>query len=58
MGSHLTSLDSQCGNSYPVNPGHALIVSRRQISYWWEATTEENTDLMALVDEVRARIAE
>ena len=45
-------------DAYPVNPGHALVVSRRQISDWWEATTEERTDLMALVDEVRAHIAE
>ena len=45
-------------DAYPVNPGHALVVSRRQITDWWEATTEERADLMALVDEVRAQIAE
>jgi diadenosine tetraphosphate (Ap4A) HIT family hydrolase len=45
-------------DAYPVNPGHALVVSRRQISDWWAATTEERTDLMALVDEVRAHIEE
>jgi diadenosine tetraphosphate (Ap4A) HIT family hydrolase len=33
---------------YPVNPGHALVVSRRQMSDWWEATTEERTDLWLL----------
>jgi diadenosine tetraphosphate (Ap4A) HIT family hydrolase len=45
-------------DAYPVNPGHALVVSRRQIGDWWAATTEERTDLMALVDEVRAHIEE
>jgi diadenosine tetraphosphate (Ap4A) HIT family hydrolase len=45
-------------DAYPVNPGHALVVSRRQIGDWWAATTEERTDLTALVDEVRAHIEE
>jgi diadenosine tetraphosphate (Ap4A) HIT family hydrolase len=45
-------------DAYPVNTGHALVVSRRQISDWWAATTEERADLMALVDEVRAHIEE
>jgi superfamily II DNA or RNA helicase/diadenosine tetraphosphate (Ap4A) HIT family hydrolase/HKD family nuclease len=45
-------------DAYPVTPGHALVVSRRQISDWWEATTEERADLMVLVDEVRAQIEE
>ena len=45
-------------DAYPVNPGHAFVVSRRQISDWWEATTEERTDLMTLIEEVRAHIEE
>jgi diadenosine tetraphosphate (Ap4A) HIT family hydrolase len=45
-------------DAYPVNPGHALVVSRRQIGDWWAPTTEERTDLTALVDEVRAHIEE
>ncbi|OBJ70974.1 DUF3427 domain-containing protein [Mycobacterium sp. 1274756.6] len=44
-------------DAFPVNPGHALVVSRRQISDWWAATLEERTDLISLVDEVRDRIA-
>lgn len=43
-------------DAFPVNPGHALVVSRRQISDWWAATPEERVDLMALVDDVRAHI--
>jgi diadenosine tetraphosphate (Ap4A) HIT family hydrolase len=45
-------------DAYPVNPGHTFVVSRRQISDWWQVTTEERIDLMALVDEVRAHIEE
>ncbi|WP_024440929.1 DUF3427 domain-containing protein [Mycobacterium sp. UM_WGJ] len=45
-------------DAFPVNPGHALVVSRRQISDWWAATPEERIDLMALVDDVRAHIAQ
>lgn len=45
-------------DAYPVSPGHALVVSRRQISDWWEATADERADLMTLVDEVRAAIEE
>jgi len=43
-------------DTYPVNPGHALVVTRRQINDWWDATVEERTDLMDLVEQVRAHI--
>lgn len=43
-------------DTYPVNPGHALVVTRRQISDWWDATVDERTDLMALVEQVRTHI--
>ncbi|HVW34363.1 MAG TPA: DEAD/DEAH box helicase family protein, partial [Acidimicrobiia bacterium] len=43
---------------YPVRRGHALVISHRLIPTWWEATSEERADLMALVDEVKRRIDE
>jgi superfamily II DNA or RNA helicase/diadenosine tetraphosphate (Ap4A) HIT family hydrolase/HKD family nuclease len=43
-------------DAHPVNPGHALVVSRRQISDWWEATAGERSDMFELVDIVRAKI--
>ncbi|WP_168702510.1 DUF3427 domain-containing protein [Gordonia paraffinivorans] len=43
-------------DAYPVTPGHALVISRREIQDWWVATPEEKSDLMALVDEVRGVI--
>nr|WP_090339726.1 DUF3427 domain-containing protein [Mycolicibacterium malmesburyense]CRL68234.1 type III restriction enzyme res subunit [Mycolicibacterium malmesburyense] len=42
----------------PATIGHALVVTRRQITDWWEATSGERTDIFELVDAVRARIDE
>jgi diadenosine tetraphosphate (Ap4A) HIT family hydrolase len=41
---------------YPVAPGHTLVVPRRPIVTWWEATAEERAGLWALVDVVKARL--
>ena len=40
-------------DGYPVSPGHSLVVPRRIIGDWWEATDQERSDLIALVDEVK-----
>ncbi|WP_286149196.1 DUF3427 domain-containing protein [Mycobacterium sp. IS-1496] len=45
-------------DGYPVTPGHALVVSRRQISDWWEAAPGERNDILELVDVVRHKIIE
>ncbi len=41
---------------YPVSPGHALVVPRRLIATWWEATGDERADMLALVDEVKRQL--
>lgn len=41
---------------YPVSPGHALVVAKRLIATWWDATDDERADILALVDEVRRRM--
>ena len=41
---------------FPVSPGHALVVPRRVIGSWWEATEQERADLLALVDEVKCQL--
>jgi diadenosine tetraphosphate (Ap4A) HIT family hydrolase/HKD family nuclease len=43
-------------DAFPVSPGHALVVSRRRIANWWEATGAERLDLIALVDVVKQRL--
>ncbi len=43
-------------DAYPVSEGHALVVTRRQISHWWDATAQEKSDIFELVDVVRDKI--
>lgn len=38
---------------YPVSPGHTLVIPRRQVATWFEATAEEQHALFALVDAVK-----
>ena len=39
---------------FPVSPGHSLVVPRRLIVNWWEASADEKVDLWTLVDDVKA----
>lgn len=41
---------------FPVTDGHALVITRREIATWWDATAEEKAAVLELVDEVRALI--
>jgi diadenosine tetraphosphate (Ap4A) HIT family hydrolase len=43
---------------YPVSPGHTLIVPRRHEPDFFSLTAEEQAALVALVNPVRARLAE
>jgi len=43
-------------DQFPVSPGHALIIPRRHVASWFEATDEERAELMAVVDDARAAI--
>ncbi len=43
-------------DTYPVNPGHALIITRRHIAGYFEATAEEKAAIWALVDEMKVII--
>jgi superfamily II DNA or RNA helicase/diadenosine tetraphosphate (Ap4A) HIT family hydrolase/HKD family nuclease len=43
-------------DAFPVTPGHSLVVPRRLIGTWWEATAEERSGLWALVDVVKERL--
>jgi superfamily II DNA or RNA helicase/diadenosine tetraphosphate (Ap4A) HIT family hydrolase/HKD family nuclease len=43
-------------DSYPVSLGHALLIPRRHIDNWFEATKEEQQDLIANIDHVKAEI--
>ena len=41
---------------FPVSPGHALIIPRRHVASWFEATDVERLELMAVVADARAAI--
>ncbi len=41
-------------DGYPVSPGHSLVIPRRHIGSFFEATAEERTAMLALVDEAKA----
>ena len=41
---------------FPVSPGHTLVVTRRVVPTWFDATLEEQHALLALVDEVRRQL--
>ncbi len=43
-------------DGYPVSPGHALIIPKRLVATWFEATLEEQQAIMALVEVVKARL--
>ncbi len=43
-------------DQFPVSPGHALIIPRRHVASWFEATDEERAELMAVVADARAAI--
>jgi diadenosine tetraphosphate (Ap4A) HIT family hydrolase len=45
-------------DGYPLNPGHALIVPRRHVASWFEATAAERDEMLLLADAARLVVAE
>lgn len=43
---------------FPVSPGHTLVVPRRLVATWFDATPEERAALFALVDDVKRALDE
>lgn len=43
-------------DSYPVNPGHCLVIAHRHVAGYFEATAEEKAAIWALVDEMKGII--
>lgn len=41
---------------YPVSPGHALVITRRLVPTWFDATAAEQAGLMKLVNVVKAKL--
>ena len=43
-------------DGFPVSPGHTLVVPRRLVANWFDATVEERQALFDLVDEVKRQL--
>ena len=43
---------------FPVSPGHTLVIPRRLVATWFEATSEEQKALLELVTQVKLRLDE
>jgi diadenosine tetraphosphate (Ap4A) HIT family hydrolase len=43
-------------DAYPVSPGHALVIPRRHVSTWFDATPLEKSDLVGAIDAAKAVI--
>ena len=43
-------------DSYPVSPGHCLIITHRHVAEYFQATEEEKAAIWALVDEMKVVI--
>src|SRR5688572_1489352 len=55
-GFHSAPLVRALWDRYPVSPGHALIIPRRHVASWFEATPAERVAMLEAVDAVRAII--
>lgn len=45
-------------DGYPVSPGHLLIITRRHVTQWFEATWEEQQAILRALDQGRRMILE
>ena len=45
-------------DGYPVNPGHVIVIPKRLVSTWWEATREEQVAILDLLDVVKRQLDE
>ena len=43
-------------DGFPVSPGHALVVPRRHVATWFDASREERREMMDAIDVARAAI--
>ena len=41
-------------DGFPISPGHTLIIPKRHVASFFELTTEERADLLALLDAAKA----
>lgn len=45
-------------DTFPVSPGHTLVVPFREVATWFDASAEEKKAILDLVDTVKGRLDE
>ncbi len=45
-------------DAFPVNPGHALLITKRHVASWFDATDEERSELIGAIEIARQKILE
>src|SRR5258706_5263350 len=55
---HQSTLAVAFGDSFPVSEGHCLVIPRRHIASFFDATEDEQREMMRLLGEARASINE
>ena len=53
---HTGALTLGLWDGFPVNPGHALLIPKRHVATWFEATDEERSELVAAIAVARQEI--
>jgi diadenosine tetraphosphate (Ap4A) HIT family hydrolase len=43
-------------DAFPVNPGHLLVVPRRHVATWFDASEEERASILKALDEAKVLI--
>jgi len=43
-------------DAYPVSPGHSLVIPKRHLGSWFEASPQERTAMLTLLDLAKATI--
>lgn len=43
---------------HPASPGHALLIPKRHVASWFDASPEEKAELVTAIDQARAAIEE
>ncbi len=44
-------------DGFPVSAGHALVITRRHVPSWFEATPQERIEIVSTIDEVRSLVS-
>jgi diadenosine tetraphosphate (Ap4A) HIT family hydrolase len=55
---HQSALAVVFADSFPVSAGHCLVVPRRHVASWFDATEDERREMIRLLDQARVSINE